>query len=569
MHTTRAGPPRVRLPRGSGERGVAMLTALVVIIVLVLISYALVNLAMSEYSTAAIVDRSTQAFLAAEAGGELAIAVLRPQADWSGLATSASWQPLHSNVPFPAPAPGAIGQFTVYLRHPAGEDPRVNISIRSTGRVRGATRTIEFDLHRLGGADFATYSVRTVDITKISGGGSLQFHGSAYFEGNLILKGAAQAGFFNDRYVSMSDAPQYLNHLYVQGTLDTSTGNPTIGSPYYWVHVGGSLIGAGNNFNVSNLDKVVPPPFYPNVIDETVRAFRERGNLLDLSGAQAKLVLCRWTAGGWVPDTSGSNLILNGTTSASTFFLPPATANPATPCAGFGDTISEVRGGGQFSLMWDAASTVSQMVFRNDAKPVYIPGKVQIFRDIRYEGQGTIVVGNQPGASIPMPPSPSTPHTLLAQPGCALDFNGDSDCGAAKGNYPGYQMLARISPCSASPGTDNPASTYARRNPQGLGPDLAVIVVNGSAHSDLNANTCNQEMNLVVVVGDRGATDAKFTLVKKLQWYGFLMTREMGLGQVPDFWQMPDISMHLPEWSKSLIYGPSNVVVVRNWKELY
>jgi hypothetical protein len=43
----------------------------------------------------------------------------------------------------------------------------------------------------------------------------------------------------------------------------------------------------------------------------------------------------------------------------------------------------------------------------------------------------------------------------------------------------------------------------------------------------------------------------------------------MGLGQVPDFWQMPDMLTHLPAWTREIVLQPGNPVQVLNWRELY
>jgi hypothetical protein len=549
----------------------AMLMALVVIMVLVLVSAGLAHLAMSEYATAATVDRSSQAFLAAEAGAELGISLLGSIGDWGTVATSpTAWTDLRRDAMFPDPgspicasSPCPVGQFTVVVRRIAGRDPATNVAVRALGTVRGATRTVEFDLHRVTGADFMMYSILNIDTTSIPGGGSLQFHGSAYTEGDLILRGAAQAGFFNDRYVSLADAPRYLNHLYIQRDLDTTTGNPTIGNPYYWVHIGRNVVGrVSSNFNPTNLDSAVIPPFYPDVVAETRRAFGTPGNLLAQNGGTMGLVRCRWQGGGWISETpSPPHLVLAGTAATDTFFLPPATADPVAPCAGYPNNIAQVRDGGQYRLMWDPTNATAQLIFRNETLPVYIPGGVRIGRDLRYEGRGTIVVGNQPGATAAA--------QITAQSGCALDFNLNSVCGTQAGNHPGYSLRARVSPCQGTPGTDNPLSTYARLSPSAPNsPDVAVFIVNGGAYSNLNANSCAQEMNLMAIVGARESA-AVATTVKQLQWYGILMTRGMGLGQVPDFWQMPDMGMHLPAWAKGVLLQPGNPVQVSNWRELY
>lgn len=554
------------------ESGMAMLMALVVIMVLALISAALANLALSEFSTATTVDRSTQAFLAAEAGAERAIAYLRPRADWSSDTNpGGEWQ-LTESFPDPTSGSPSVGSFTVSVRRLAGDDPSTNLMIRSTGTVRGATRTIEFELRRLTGVDFTTYSIRTLDITQISGGGSLQFHGSAYFEGDLRLRGAAQAGFFNDRFLLNSHIPnQYLNHLYVTGELEIAQGNPTIdGLPdgYWWVHVGGAIVGSSRNFRPVNLDSIVPPPFYPDVLGETRRAFTGPGNLLAI-GTGTEFVVCQRQGGGWVVQTR-TDLVLGGTSEASTFFLPLATADPAGPCAGYPASIAEVRNGDDYMLMWDAQSPYP-LVFRNDDLPIYIPGKVVITRDTRYEGKGTVVVAAQPTATAP--------GGLAAQNTCALDFGGTGSCDSTPVTN---RLRARVSRCQSTPGDDVPAnnfnnSTFARVNPNfSNSPDVAVFIVNGSAYANLRENSCSQEMSLVAVVGDRNSgpatpacAGAHFTIRNKLQWYGVLMTREMCLGQVPDFWQVPSLLNYLPDWSRDVFAPSTNPVQVFNWRELY
>jgi hypothetical protein len=97
---------------------------------------------------------------------------------------------------------------------------------------------------------------------------------------------------------------------------------------------------------------------------------------------------------------------------------------------------------------------------------------------------------------------------------------------------------------------------------------VAVLLVNGSAHADVNATSCAQEMNLVAIVGAREST-AAFRIQRKLQWYGILMTREMALGQVPDFWQMPDIVSFLPAWARQVLTPPTNPILMRNWRERF
>jgi hypothetical protein len=530
--------PRTPSQRGrsrQGEAGIALGIALVVILILMLISAALANLALSEYLGAATFDAAGQALLAAEAGGEWALARLAADPDWSDNIGQAPGSPF----PFPLPASGIapVGSVAVEFRRANTLPPATDIRVRALGTVRGATRTVQFDAHRLTGADFILYAVRAVDISRISGGGSLQWHGSAYFEQDLILKGGNQAGFYNDRKVSSSD-PGYFNHLYVGGdrsrpgwTLDISTGNPTIGAPYHWVHVRGTIQGSSTNFNASNLDADVPPPFYPDVLAAIADARGNPGNLL--SADKNTLIACRWngSSSSWVRQET-PDLELRD----QTVVLPVAGA----PCPAPGTSPVQVRSGNQYMLLWDPTASPVNLFLRNPDRPIYVPGKVVIGKDVQYEGKATIVVG------------PAT-----ASGACALDFNETGQCDG--GPTRGHTVRARVSPCQGRPGTDNPATTYPHT-------DLLTVVVNGSAYSDLNANACAQEMDLVVVVGDRAST-ARFTIQKKLQWYGVLMARELDLRQVPDFWQMPDLASALPAPFARYVRTTGAPVVVRNWRE--
>ena len=81
---------------------------------------------------------------------------------------------------------------------------------------------------------------------------------------------------------------------------------------------------------------------------------------------------------------------------------------------------------------------------------------------------------------------------------------------------------------------------------------------------------------MVAIVGDRNATGSSicgtgpcFKILKKLQWYGVLMTRQMGLGQVPDFWQMPDLRLNLPSSLQNLFRRAVRVIEVTRWQEIF
>lgn len=571
------------------ESGFATIIALVLILILSLITVALAHLSISEYSTASALDRSNQAFLAAEAGVERLIADLKGDLNWGddldvdqGV-TSTAWKDRYTDTPL---AYGA--SFSAWLRHIAGSDPSTNMRVRSIGRARGAARSIEYVLQRLTHTDIVFYSINTVSTCNIPGGGSVQFHGSAYVEENMCLKGAAQAGFFNDRLVNRADAPNYFNNLYVNGNLDTDTGNPSIGTaeiPYWWLHVGGDIIGPSNNIYVVNFDNIVPPPFYPRVVDDIVRPAFEldptllrRGNELVIGPSTTQLVICRWNGSAWSTETSSDLILQASTDPAATppppyvIYLPRRGAAPTCSATG---TPATVRAGGDYMLFWDGTvdpvENSTNLVFRTPERQIYVPGIVLIRRDVRYEGRGTVVVANQPTALVPA--------NLQPQAGCALDFNSvnvDTD-GLCNGNpSEGHSIKTKISPCQGTPGSDNPNSTYVSAAPASS--DLAIFVVNGSAFSQLNSNACAQEMNIVAIVGDRDAigdsicgpgAGACFSIVKKLQWYGVLMSRRLGLGQVPDFWQMPDLRLYLPVELQNLFQRTQTILQTRSWREVF
>jgi hypothetical protein len=275
-------------------------------------------------------------------------------------------------------------------------------------------------------------------------------------------------------------------------------------------------------------------------------------------------VICRNVAGVWVQEALSSDLVLDN----GIFYLPNATW--AGACST--DPVATVRSSGDYMLFWDgsvdpSAAGSTNLVFpaqRPTDLHVYVPGAVLLQQNIRYEGKGTIVVANQPQATVF--------SSLQPQAGCGLDFNsvvGDSD-GPCNGNpNDGHWIKSKVSPCLGSPGTDNPSSTY-------VSSDLAAFMVNGSAYSELNASACAQEMNAIAIVGDRSAAGTSpcgsgvcFKINKKLQWYGVLMTRKMGLGQVPDFWQMPDLRTNLPGSIQSLFQRSERTLEIKRWQEVY
>jgi hypothetical protein len=298
-----------------------------------------------------------------------------------------------------------------------------------------------------------------------------------------------------------------------------------------------------------------------------------------------RLVICRYPGNDttpWTRETSSSDLIFEKVEAPlpppepppppSIFYLPKA--NWSGTCS----TGSEatVRAAEDYMPFWDgtvdpASANSTNMVFppQDPAIPdvqVYIPGAIFLEKDVRYEGKGTIVIANQPQAIVY--------SSLLPQAGCALDFNsGDGDGPCESGTPKGYWIKSKVSPCLGSPGTDNPSSTF-------VSSDLAVLIVNGSAYSELNSTACDQEFDVVAIVGDRdasgsgpcfteGVAGACFRILKKLQWYGVLMTRQFGLGQVPDFWQMPDLRLNLPGSVQNLFQSGVRTLRTERWREIF
>lgn len=582
--------------RGRGQGGTAMLMALVVVLILALLTIALANVAVTEYSTAATLDHSLKALIGAEGAGEALVAFLRTQADWTSLATPEGWT--NDRLP-PAlregTLPGSDVTYEVRVRHLPGPgyDPAVNILARVVGEARGQSRAIEFLLHKVGPADFIFYSVDNVNICSISGGGSVQFHGSAYFQADLCLKGGAESGFYNDRPVSTAHRDAngnqlFLNHLYVQGNLD-GTGNPSIGTAaqhYFYLHVAGTLVNS-NKFFYDNFDRNVKDPFYPSVVEIVTQAASTPANAGRQQGTQMELAVCEHNPTGntWAKVYT-PHLSLDAN---RVFYLPRRTpgetgywGTDTSACPAPGTSPEAVRAEPSlYALYWDGraspASGTSNLVIPVSDRPIYVPGKVLHGQHVRFEGKGQIVAANQPGAGVRL--ADGTRAEVAPQSTCAWNLDDPmaanatgNECGDS--NNAGYWVRAKVSPCRQPPGpgpfaNDNPNSTFVRRYGANTAGDVVVFVVNGSAGSRLNANACDQEMNLMAVVGD-AASNAGFSMRYKLQWYGVLMTRQMRLGQVPDFWQMPDTFGELPAWTRTILLGQNaGVVRVERWRELF
>ncbi len=562
----------VRILRSAGrfsrrESGLALLTAIVVTLVMAMLTLAVASLAMSEYANAVTSEQAVQAFFVAEGGLERALAVLRTDADWSdgaGVDSGASgtaWRPLNdpahdgAAVGRPFPPGSSFGTYSIYIRRMTanpGDSINVNnINIRVIGRVGRAARTVGFEAHRLTASDFVTYSAQDMLIDE--GGGNVTIHGSIYVRGDLGLK-AVRTGVYNDRPLFSTDSQPYPNQLYVRGLLDMSTGNSTVGTqaqPMWAVHAERLDLRRDSRQNLwtYHLDNLVPDIPYPDVAGyvnllKTTGAF---GNAMD----GANLVTCR---DGNAAPVSQQDLILAA--SGAAFYLPTkaywATLTAPKQCI---FTPGGVADAGNHILRWEprASNQPGLLTFNSAIRdlPVLVRGRLGIAKDVVYQGSGTVVVDH-----------PTATEWAMDSGGTGKNPTGGSNVtGPCTGSWScailARQRASERTTCGASPPTTMPAA------------DLAVFIVNGSARLYGSSNTCEQEINAVVVAGARDDPVHKFLSLKKVQVYGVVMANKLDTSQNPDFFQVPDLPNYLPLPLAQLLGGSGGAVVYRNWKELY
>ena len=528
----------LRSGRGD-ESGFVLLQVMAFSIILAMITFALVNLSISEYATANTADKGMRAFFIADAAVERAIAVLRADSNWNdGLgadknANNTTWQLLYDsfqsggagnalNQTYPSGGGAGSGTYSIYVKRPAAGspyNPAHTIWIRVIAKNGTATRSIETLLHRLTPLDFSVYSAQSYTVS--SGGGNVTLHGSAYFYQNLGLK-AVKTGIYNDRQIQSSDLPPYTNQLYVQGTLDMSTGNSTVGTlsqPMYGVHAGSlNLKNNGTqNLNTLELDNVVPSIPYPNVAGYITSLLTNKtyGNALNVG--QTQLVIC--TGSG--PYTAST---LTDVTFGSTYFFVPTQANAG--CTGAPSSSAN------YMVIWDPSQSVPLTLnSAQQSTPVFIPGVVVINQNVTYTGIGTLVVQSTSGTTGL---NTSSGQILASNP--ASYSNGLNPCG-----YPSPTTMPQT--------------------------DLLAFIIAGNVSMQGSGQTCSQEQDVVIIAGASGTST--FTSSFKVNIYGVVITEQLNTTQNPDFYQMPNILQYIPApVSTVATYNATMPVVVWQWREL-
>ncbi|TMJ09852.1 MAG: hypothetical protein E6H02_08640 [Bacillati bacterium ANGP1] len=529
--------PRALRAARAGEAGIVLIQVIAFSIVLAMITFALVSLSISEYATANSADRGMRALYIADAAVERAIAVLRADTNWNdGVgadknANNATWQPLWDQFQaggagnavsqtYPAGGGGSSGLYSLYVKRPgAGTyNPADNIWVRAIGQAGKGMRSIEILLHRLTPLDFSVYSAQSYQVS--SGGGNVTMHGSAYFYQDLGLK-AVKTGVYNDRQILSTDAAPYTNQLYVKGTLDMSTGNPTVGTltqPMYGVHAGTlNLKGGTGSIHTLELDNVIPNIPYPSVSGyiSSLLTNKTYGNVL--SGPQTQLVVC--TGSGPYTQTWSANV-----TFGSSYFFIPTQANAG--CTNPPTTSAD------YMLIWDPGKSAPlQLNTAQQSTPVFIPGVVVINQNVSYTGVGTLVVQTTGGGTGL---DTGSGQILASNP--ASYSNGQNPCG-----YPNPTTMPKT--------------------------DLLAFVIAGNVTMQGSGTTCSQEQDVVIIAGASGTST--FTSSKKVNVYGVVITEQLDTTQNPDFYQMPDILQNVPgPVSTIATYNTTMPVVVWQWREL-
>ncbi len=526
-----------------GQRGFVLIQILAFSIVLALITFALVNLSLTEYATVAAGDQGARAFFVADAALERAVTVLRADPNWNdasgadanvAVGNNTTWVALVDawragsagnavNQAFPGGSP--IGRYSIYIRRPTAGDMTNNIWVRTQGQVGSATRSIEALLHRMSPLDITLYVSQTLQDALLPF--TITVHGMSYFHGSVSITKVTTA-MLNDRAISTGDPTPYLNHVYVKGTLDMTTGTPTVGTapqPMYGAHAGLFKLGATGDQRLSTVlppDNLVPEIPYPNVSGyiSNVIANSTSGNvlgagnltLLECTGVK---VLGSWV---WTPTylpgltlTSGAGVVV------------PHKSHPTCDAA--------VINPGNFMLFWDGTSSLLTLGTAHKDQPIVIPGLLVIAAltppTVTYQGIGTVLANSQ----------------LL--PGLGLDVST-------------AQILSSNRVTGAACGSLNPPSM-----PQS---DLLSIVMAGSLTTAGGTTPCTQEQDVVLVAGSTPSD--LLASILKAQYYGIVFAESLNLSQNYEFWQVSDIWQYLPPPMQTLFGLSTPPVVVQQWREL-
>ena len=295
---------------GNDESGVAMALTLATIFIILLVSSAMVALAMNEYQLAGGAERSRQAFQIAEAAIEKGMFEVRRDAVWDDSGTTAqatrnvtaagTWYPLWDGADdvtgqdFPASSP--VGRISVELCRydgstfcPGVPTPIVSgcaastcVWMRATGRVTGASRQIEVLLGKINpGTELINFSNGAINIGAAGGGnGAFNLHGTLYVASCVDPDGAGpqpcvglamqgNGAILNDvPFPTPGDADTtapYNNQVFVNGVI-TGQGNSwqigLDGQPMRGVHATGGWASAYDN-QIDALQKDTTVPVIP------------------------------------------------------------------------------------------------------------------------------------------------------------------------------------------------------------------------------------------------------------------------------------------------------------------
>lgn len=537
------------------ESGMAMAITLATIILNLIISGTLVALALNEYHTAALGEKSRQAFQLADAAVEKAVFELQRDPEWDdGAGATAdhtpgdttTWYRLYDdagyvdNVNFPLASP--LGQISVRLRAAAsGEVPGCNsetcIWIRGTGRVKSASRRIEVLLGKITGADFTAYSARDINVGAGGGGnGVFTLHGALYVANctDVVIGGQTycvglnlqgNGAILNDRPF-IGDIPgvePYHNRVYVRGYV-TGEGNSWqigLASQKMWgMHTAGWPGGFANQIHAFRRDDAVPDiPFAdPSQLIADQKA--GRANAMTAYVCTRPAGVC--TAAQWqAVDLTDPNRTLTlennkvvipdqGSGIDCTAALGALRCNAATGL--------EVAGASDFSLVWNGflAPGVTNLSTQPDAI-LHMQTRLEIRLDAIYEGRTTFLVENGSAQAVEIIRASVTPACKVSQ---------GSGCPQTFGQPNGH--------------------TYA-------------FAVDGGVY----VRGAGLEIDLVLLAHDRLKND------NPQSWYGLFIAGTLDFDNNPQVYTVPGLKANLPPGVAAFMRAGAFGVQVFRWRELF
>lgn len=507
-----------------GESGVAMAMTLAMIFLILILSGTLVALAMNEYQTAGVGERSLQADQLAQAAVEKGIFELKRDPNWAdaeaatkNTADNTTWKPLWdgaidvSNVFFPAPPPASspLGTISVevcrYNTDPCQEsNPKYGapgcdasrcIWLRGTGKVGNATRRYEVLLIKLGIADFSAYSATGTNLGAGGGGlGTFTIHGGSFYVGScvpgqsgpncvaLYLQG--NSAILNDRPGIGDTAPCDLvrcnNRVFVHGRISGQGNSWQIGldsQPMWSVHAYGWDPAFDNQIDALRRDN--DPPFipFPSAATFITENTISRANQPTAYVCTEKKPKDCDKANSWRElglDNPDNVLTL---ASDSRVLIPDTnggincTQGNETQCNSIAAEPSpSVNGPNNWTLVFDGHASPAAKLVTQDGGYLYTKTRVLITKDTAYNGLTTWLIDNTgTGTSTPSLRIEAlvTPACKASQvTGCAQTFGqpgGDAYAFAARGDAYSRGAGTELNLVLLAQGTlknDNPQNWY-------------------------------------------------------------------------------------------------------------